>query len=309
MTGRKKKAPQGHPRRVAAERERDGRSTVSGTTRRLPPIELPPEPAACLYCGGELREKTNEHIFPRWLLAEFGVEKEVVTGTWEDHRSGTVVDTRVQALQNLVAGRVCANCNNGWMSDLENETKPILLPLVRRRRLLDSLRQDERQVLARWSLKTAAALNSSSNYRRLVPKRHRRALVAGPPRDDVMVLAHQGATEHPLRWLQTQNFTGWGDAGYRRQAAEAGRRCYRVAFSIGHVLVLVAYWPRSDDDILLNGQVHVPLWPERATWRVQDVPTTGFVGEKDLAVEMIASLISFAPGDAREYDLHRFWRR
>ena len=51
--------------------------------------------------------------------------------------------------------RFCAECNNGWMSDLESEAQPILGPLI----LGHSARltEHDQNVLARWTFKTVLA--------------------------------------------------------------------------------------------------------------------------------------------------------
>jgi hypothetical protein len=51
--------------------------------------------------------------------------------------------------------RVCEFCNNGWMSNLEEPAKPILLGLILGHTTLESLEEDGRQILAKWAGKTA----------------------------------------------------------------------------------------------------------------------------------------------------------
>jgi len=60
---------------------------------------------------------------------------------------------------------VCAGCNNGWMSDLENRAKAIVEPLIdETTTLIDS---EGRLILAEWAVKTSMvfeALRSSGPY-------------------------------------------------------------------------------------------------------------------------------------------------
>lgn len=58
-------------------------------------------------------------------------------------------------LDTFKLNRVCESCNNGWMSDLEGVAKPILMGLIKTGRALDSLNEEERQILAKWAGKTA----------------------------------------------------------------------------------------------------------------------------------------------------------
>jgi len=54
---------------------------------------------------------------------------------------------------NLQVRSVCADCNNGWMSALEQEARPILEPLIRSHKLLGPRTRDA-EILSRWSMKT-----------------------------------------------------------------------------------------------------------------------------------------------------------
>ena len=84
----------------------------------------------------------------------------------------TFHDTRIQSSNTLVLGNVCKDCNNCWMSKLENNFKPILNKLLIKRQNLTSLNKYERQTIALWSFKTALVINAGSNYRRIIPESH-----------------------------------------------------------------------------------------------------------------------------------------
>lgn len=59
----------------------------------------------------------------------------------------------------LTADTVCATCNHGWMSDLENEGAPILIPMVEGRPQGFDI---ERQVLvSTWVTKTALTFDQA----------------------------------------------------------------------------------------------------------------------------------------------------
>lgn len=57
--------------------------------------------------------------------------------------------------------RFCANCNSGWMSNLERETIPILEPMI----LFEDFRRTiglsprDQAILARWAYKTTLVLD------------------------------------------------------------------------------------------------------------------------------------------------------
>ena len=82
------------------------------------------EKRVCVFCGGT--PVTLEHVWPRWVAAiladggpvqvERGVDDE--PATWQ------------QVSLEVTIRRVCAICNNGWLSELEQAAKPRLEPLI-----------------------------------------------------------------------------------------------------------------------------------------------------------------------------------
>jgi hypothetical protein len=84
----------------------------------------------CLFCPTE--KLTNEHIWPDWLVKEFSKrlpkQKGLYTSTVTHH--GKFI--RSYPANDITEKRklVCEPCNSIWMSQLENETKQILLPLI-----------------------------------------------------------------------------------------------------------------------------------------------------------------------------------
>jgi hypothetical protein len=96
---------------------------------------------------------TREHILPQWLHPYIEIP-----GVSLEHRAVTeerVSLLRSHDLNNFVFKSICGTCNNGWMSQLEAEVKPILLPLIEEKRSAESLTDDETRLLARWAFKTA----------------------------------------------------------------------------------------------------------------------------------------------------------
>ena len=115
-------------------------------------------PEGCIFCGGG--PLTREDVISTWFLVEFErrvrqtplppsvvgrhrrsrVETEdsepVVLGEWDAPKP------------EVVAKLVCGACNNGWMSEIDNAAKPILLLLIDGMKA--GLTRAERRLLARW---------------------------------------------------------------------------------------------------------------------------------------------------------------
>jgi hypothetical protein len=118
----------------------------------------------CKGCGNEIRNgMSREHVLPQWL------HKHVqVAGQNLDHRVADMAGIRPlrrHGLKSFVVKVVCASCNNTWMSALETEAKPVLLPLIEGKRRVEDLSDEEASTLARWTFKTAfMILSVQSNH-------------------------------------------------------------------------------------------------------------------------------------------------
>jgi hypothetical protein len=81
----------------------------------------------CWFCDGLAVTETNEHVFPRWLLKELESEHEIITPIRILSDLVTVDSSRnLIQLRSPKLGKVCSNCNNGWMSQFEALTKDFL---------------------------------------------------------------------------------------------------------------------------------------------------------------------------------------
>lgn len=115
-------------------------------------------PRACIFCGSPANSK--EHIWPVWLHELLGPQapgvrhdrqlhtfnpKEGARTSGPTGRQGDIRTIRIRA--------VCRTCNNGWMSGLEEEVRPVLTPLVEGAAC--ALDTEQLRTLAQWlTLKT-----------------------------------------------------------------------------------------------------------------------------------------------------------
>src|SRR5690349_816633 len=108
---------------------------------------------ACIFCDTAIASKgSNEHVPPRWLLGYLGIREDDVSPT-HTNAKGQILSTRRHKLENLVEGRVCSKCNNGWMSSLEDQSKPLLVLLMATEKEVIELKPDERLKVAKWAFK------------------------------------------------------------------------------------------------------------------------------------------------------------
>jgi hypothetical protein len=134
----------------------------------------------CIFCGR--KPTTKEHIWSDWMHPYLPMESNArieVNHTVAQHdsprgrppvsreRPGPVITKQIRI--------VCGNCNNGWMSRLETQVKPIILPMIQGTGgALDAVSQE---LLARWISMKAIVTEYSQHAQRLTPSDDRAALM------------------------------------------------------------------------------------------------------------------------------------
>jgi hypothetical protein len=84
---------------------------------------------ACAFCGAAAVEMSGEHIFSGWIDKLFESKGYNWRYTDPDTREVNIWDQRKLNRKLYV---VCADCNNGWMSRIENDlAKPTLTNMIR----------------------------------------------------------------------------------------------------------------------------------------------------------------------------------
>lgn len=127
----------------------------------------------CIFCDSILtnRTRSKEHVIPKWILEnlEPGFTYDH-TGKWTTfpNKPEHIISVRNYSMLSSLLGGVCKSCNEGWMSNLETEFKPIFIALYDEQSPL-ILTRNQRTVIARWAYKTAITVNYSANYKKIVP--------------------------------------------------------------------------------------------------------------------------------------------
>lgn len=123
------------------------------------------------------------------------------------------------------------------MSNLEVEVRPILFPPGGRA----SLDATSQEVLARWFIKTAVVLNTSQNYRLMVPMQARHALAHGVPSDFGVYLAAYRHESGQLNFAQTTGAMGVAQSDLVEEFQAASEQVYGCGLAVGDVLGVVIY--------------------------------------------------------------------
>jgi hypothetical protein len=108
----------------------------------------------CMFCQKQASSK--EDIWPQWLTKRFPLSD---ASFMEAERGGQKLGTWKNKSPKLLPVRcVCGVCNNGWMSKLEVEMKPIVESILDKQlRVVDASSQ---AVISVWAVKAAMALES-----------------------------------------------------------------------------------------------------------------------------------------------------
>jgi hypothetical protein len=82
----------------------------------------------CLFCSST--KVSREHVWPDWISPLF--HKNPINRQYRMHRSGTNTPLITAWSKSLdqKARVVCVRCNNGWMSEFESASKPVLTPFI-----------------------------------------------------------------------------------------------------------------------------------------------------------------------------------
>ena len=244
----------------------------------------------CMFCQIPLSEnREKEHVVPVWLLEYLDIGEEKISPTHFRATDHEAESTRRHPLNQLREGRVCGSCNSIWMSNLEGEVKDLLVSLMEHRRDVTSLSDSERLILARWSLKTAGVLNSSSNFTNMVPADHMTHLFQF--RDslpqDVIVVAGQHTHSQKFNWIQSSSCAALykKEDGLTQEDIKAlSSSSYKIGLQFGALLLTVAYWPHPGWQYGAWIGVHKVTWPLSGTvsWLKMNKPFPDHNSEKAL---------------------------
>lgn len=152
-----------------------------------------PRAGRCAFCEEE-RLFSEEHVFGKWQKDEFAAELRIFDPGGV-HRIERPADPRPLAFTleenpplphasiplaggplDLVTRNVCAVCNNGWMSAVQDQAKPLIKALARGARPSDN--PNNPTILAKYAIMVLMNLEYHSRIVK-IPQFHRTTLMSG----------------------------------------------------------------------------------------------------------------------------------
>jgi hypothetical protein len=104
----------------------------------------------CIFCTNIANSK--EHLFPDWILQTLRYDSPMVRRTSDSVSRVFRGDVVVKC--------VCKHCNEGWMSNLENEVKPFVSPLLHG--ISFAITKEQQRVMSVWLVKIAMVLEATN---------------------------------------------------------------------------------------------------------------------------------------------------
>lgn len=163
------------------------------------------EKRKCIFCKSQ-HSLTREHVIPAWLQEYVGGGESVEFVGTRANFFGLPLDERRGSGNSIALKKVCAACNNGWMSRLETRFAEIL-PRLEADMNPKRLSKSERSTVSMWIIKTGIVVHLSSNYREILPddfplRMSQGKVVPG----GIKVFGATLKPEDQIQWVQS-NFT------------------------------------------------------------------------------------------------------
>ena len=220
----------------------------------------------CIFCDEPISAtgdgRAREHVLPGCLQSLLGVDREQLFQGVAESETGRVLRTRVHATSAFVEGRVCAECNHGWMSDLETAVQPILVHLIDGSRLVSRLTPTETATLTTWTLKTVYALSHAAFDSQPIDSSFLHAL-SQPPHllpEDMIVVAQQHRSNGAFSWVQRNHWPMFPQSTTPPPVVPGN--AFKIGLQIRDLLLVVAHWPGAHDYVI-GHDFHFALWPPR----------------------------------------------
>lgn len=236
---------------------------------------------SCVFCGIELTKnnRSREHVIPRWVQEVRGLSAEILSAGFGDAISVTI--ERRMDMNSFLAGQVCARCNNGWMNELENHTRDLLVRLLGAKVEPEALSEEESLQLAKWTVKTAIACNSALGKEPRIDARFIRQFDRGRSENLGTCGVFAGSLDIPNKFGYIQT-TASNPMLVGSEPAEVRVGLYLDGFIL--ITVVVPSEGLGYTFELVEG-IHRPVWPGRGHEFRKDRNTSSLSGtETDLKV-------------------------
>ena len=195
----------------------------------------------CWFCSTETNPLSKEHVFPRWLQRELGLERQTIEPIRILSDLVTIGSRRPShTLSSLTVGGICQDCNNGWMSRLEASAPEVLIENQR-----EAITTEQALLFARWMTKTAICINVSMPYRLLFDKDARHSLNSGMPALTHVFIYRARKNTHEINWRQSTLCAWFFDEEDSEIVKDSAALTYVGHITLGKIAAVVVKIPAS----------------------------------------------------------------
>lgn len=190
---------------------------------------------------------TDEDIFARWMkivIPRSGYERQTRGNiNFIRDNSGNMIPLQVTHKRpghaaTLKVPCVCGDCNNQWMSDLENKNKAVLSNLIEGGKML--LFPSQMKLLAAWAAKTVMAAEYHEPHKVAVPQADRTYLMTHrepPPQGWNIWIAPYGGPQWAVQLLHFVGHLFSVAPGEPVSGAEGPLNTQMTLITLGHLAI------------------------------------------------------------------------
>jgi hypothetical protein len=178
--------------------------------------------------------------------------------SWRIDSSGARKKSYRSNPASLTIKAVCAGCNNGWMSQLETQAKPLLEPMILGKRRV-VLPNDRARIVSTWAMKTA--LMAGARAPAMPLDFFRTFYATQTPNENVRVWLGRASYLH-MHYIDVRPMRV-SPKGQRLPEAVGS---YQAVLALGHLVMYVAGWRDLKPNLArvfadhANSDLH-KLWP------------------------------------------------
>lgn len=221
----------------------------------------------CIFCKDSGMSK--EHFWPEWISSYIQNNR---TGNHisEIHSSegkkDRVLDRQIKRPGNVITKKlrvVCKSCNNGWMSQLEERVKPILVAILENKSI--TIKKDDLLFLSKWVAMKVIVAEQSEDGTQVTPDSDRDEFFqSGKIPDYFRVYIGLQETEHTSGYLRHSLTFSITKDGPTPSLDGLQRNTQTVSFIIGPLFIFVVA-ARVDNFELVqafNLETMQCIWPK-----------------------------------------------
>ncbi len=197
---------------------------------------VPDVPGICWTCDRAEGDLSKVLIFPREIQKMLSAEE----GRFESPHLdplGRVISSRSVPVREFFANSICVRCRDGWVDRVDRE-----FVAAYKRLASGTVDAPDQAALGWWFARTAIFLNTSTNYRVLVPAPERWALSEGPPASFAIHLAQMPGQTEPLMYAQGAPMVYAGTMSQAELKSWA-ERVFVCSVRVGDLVGSVSYAP------------------------------------------------------------------